>query len=302
MITGRTPSGTPHPILVGYDGSDGSRAAVAWALDEGARSGAPVVLAYAFEWMTTAGWIGPGIGVGVWPDDVARKEIESLLRETVAEAARTHPGVDVRGELLDGPPAPLLQDRSAKASVVVLGSRGHGGFAGLLAGSTTVSVSAHAHCPVVVVRDPEPVGSARPGPVVVGVDGSEESLLALDFALDRADGWKVPVRVIRVWAPPAAKWHPPEADLARITDSELAAVQEMLIAWREKYPGVTITPEVIIEQPTSALIKASVDARLIVVGSRGRGGFRGMLLGSVSQQLMQHSQCPVAVVRELPAP
>ncbi|GAB2930722.1 universal stress protein [Micromonospora polyrhachis] len=308
MSTGQVPSATPtptpahptRPILVGYDGSDYSRAAVAWALDEGARSGNPVLLAYAFEWMTTGGWIGPGIGVGTWPDDVARREIEAVLREAVAEAATTHPGMDVRGEVFDGPPALILQERSANAALVVLGSRGHGGFTGLLAGSTTVSVAAHAHCPVVVVRNTEPGNPSPVGPVVVGLDGSEQSLLALDFAAERARSWGVPLRVARAWAPPASKWHPPEADLAQITVTEQRAVEKLLAGRLDRLQGVSTTVDVITEPPTAALVEASRGARLVVVGSRGRGGFRGLVLGSVSQQLMQHSHCPVAVVRELP--
>ncbi|MGW0434805.1 universal stress protein [Micromonospora sp. NPDC003197] len=308
MSTGQVPSATPtpnpshptRPILVGYDGSDCSRAAVAWALDEGARSGNPVLLAYAFEWMTTGGWIGPGIGVGTWPDDVARREIEAVLREAVAEAAGTHPGVEVRGEVFDGPPALILQERSATAALVVLGSRGHGGFTGLLAGSTTVSVAAHAHCPVVVVRSTEPGEPSPVGPVVVGVDGSEQSLLALDFAAERARSWGVPLRVVRAWAPPASKWHPPEADLAQITATEQRAVEDLLADRLDRLQGISTNVDVITEPPTAALVEASRGARLVVVGSRGRGGFRGLVLGSVSQQLMQHSHCPVAVVRELP--
>ena len=106
--------------------------------------------------------------------------------------------------MYDGPPALVLQERSAEAGMLVLGSRGHGGFGGLLAGSTAVSVAAHAHCPVVVVRDG--AAGARPnGPVAVGVDGSGPSLVALGFAAERAAQRQMPLRVLHAWTPGARR-------------------------------------------------------------------------------------------------
>src|SRR5262249_19149747 len=161
-------------------------------LDEAGRSGQRVEIVYAFEFSALGGWVGPGIGPGVWPDEVTRREIEAMLRSAQTTAATSHPGVTVRAELLEGPASLLLAQPSARSGLVVLGSRGHGGFAGLLVGSTAVTVSAHAHCPVVVVR--HPAVAARP--VVVGVDGSECSLLALDFAAARAAARGVALRAL----------------------------------------------------------------------------------------------------------
>ncbi|TDB92893.1 hypothetical protein E1091_12475, partial [Micromonospora fluostatini] len=221
---------TDEEILVGYDGSADAEVALAWALAEATHSGRPVRLAYVFEWLTVAGWLGPGVAPGVWPDETARREVEGLVRRAAGEAAARHPGLTVHGEVFDGPPALLLQERSAEAGLLVLGSRGHGGFTGLLVGSTAVSVSAHAHCPVVVVRtapDAAPAGAdtgaggaapagggaeaggaaapagvdAEAGPVVVGVDGSECALLALGWAVERAAQRRVPLRVVRAWSP-----------------------------------------------------------------------------------------------------
>lgn len=201
----------------------------------------------------------------------------------------------MHGEVFDGPPALVLQERSTDAGMLVLGSRGHGGFAGLLAGSTAVSVTAHAHCPVVVVRDGQ---AATSGPVVVGVDGSESSLRALGFAVERAEQRDVPLRVIRVWEPPGERWVPPGFDPEEATATERAAAEEELARWRETFPDVEVDLRVSPGNPAALLVEASREAQLVVVGSRGRGGLRGMLLGSVSQQLLQHAHCPVAVVRE----
>jgi nucleotide-binding universal stress UspA family protein len=282
-------------ILVGYDGSEDAAVALDWALDEAGRSGRPVRLAYVFEWLTVAGWIGPGLAPGVWPDEHARRQVEELVRKAAADAAAERPGLTVHGEVYDGPPALVLQERSAEAGMLVLGSRGHGGFGGLLAGSTAVSVTAHAHCPVVVVRDGR---AATSGPVVVGVDGSESSLRALRFAVERAEQRDVPLRVIRVWEPPGERWVPPGFDPEEATATERAAAEDELARWRESFPDVEVDLRVSPGNPAGLLVDASGEAQLVVVGSRGRGGLRGMLLGSVSQQLLHHAHCPVAVVRE----
>lgn len=282
-------------ILVGYDGSTEAAAALTWALDEARRSGRPVRLAYVYEWLTVAGWIGPGIAPGVWPDETARRQVEDLVRKAATDAAAVSPGVTVQGEVFDGPPALVLEERSARAGLLVLGSRGHGGFTGLLAGSTAVAVTAHAHGPVVVVRGE---AGRRSGHVVVGVDGSEYSLVALGFAVEQAAVRQVPLRVVRAWHPPAGQRPPagPEAREAAMADR--AELDEPLARWRRAFPDVEVAVEVTAAAPAALLVDASREAQLVVVGSRGRGGLRGMLLGSVSQQLIQHAHCPVAVVRE----
>ena len=193
----------------------------------------------------------------------------------------------------------MLQERSAHAHLVVVGSRGQGGFAGLLAGSTSVALSGHAHCPVVVIRGEEALRHARTGGVVVGVDGSAHSLRALGFATAQAAQRAVPLRVLRIWAPPAPRWGPPDFDPETVAAHERGAAEESVAPFRERHPGLQIDIEVVTGSPASVLVEASRQAQLAVVGTRGRGGLRGMLLGSVSQQLIQHGHCPVAVVPEL---
>ncbi|MDG4798893.1 universal stress protein [Micromonospora sp. WMMD1082] len=285
-------------ILVGYDGSPDAAAALEWALDQARRDGRPVRLAYVFEWLTVAGWVGPGMTPGMWPDEKARRQVEELVVKAAADAAATHPDLTVRGEVLDGPPAVMLEDGSARAGLLVLGSRGQGGFAGLLAGSTAVAVTAHAHCPVVVVRNRSAEG-ARAGHVAVGVDGSEHSLLALGFAVEQAALRRVPLHVVRAWQPRRDQWSL-LAEQARdaVAAEHAAEVEESVRRWRDSFPEVEITVETAAAAPAGLLIDASRNAQLVVVGTRGLGGLRGMLLGSVSQQLIQHAHCPVAVVRE----
>ncbi|HEX7747109.1 MAG TPA: universal stress protein, partial [Micromonosporaceae bacterium] len=225
-----------RPIIVGYDGSVGARAAARWALDEGARTAQPVRLAYAFDWVTGGAWIQPA--PAVWPDEVARRDVQTLVDAAVADAAKTHPGVEVSGVVLDGPAVVRLQEHSRHAAALVLGSRGHGGFGALLVGSTAVSLAAHAHCPVVVVRGRPPAPDQAPRHIVVGVDGSPCAQLALGYAFEQAADRHVPLHVVRAWAPPAAQWRPADFDPAKITAAERSALAQALVPWQEKYPDV----------------------------------------------------------------
>lgn len=280
-----------RPIVVGYDGSSSADAAVDWAVAEGVRTATPVVLAYAFEWPTSAGPMMPG--PAAWPDAASRRDAETMVRVAAAEAVERYPQADVTAIVLDGPAAIRLREKSRGAALLVVGNRGHGGFADLLLGSTSVAVSAHAHCPVVVVRG----NVVTDAPVVVGVDGSEASLQALRFAVEQAANRGVTLRVVRAWSPPAPRWRPLAFDPLEIVAAERAVLDDELILWREKYPEVTMSAETVGDHPGRFLVEASRTASLVVVGSRGRGGFTGMLLGSVSQQLLHHSHSPVAVIR-----
>ncbi|MEJ3747034.1 universal stress protein [Actinomycetes bacterium KLBMP 9797] len=287
-----------HPILVGYDGSDGATAALRWALGEAARTDAPIELLYAFEWQSVAGPIVPG--PAAWPDRSAREAAGEMIDKTLEEAVRIHPEVAITGSVAIGSAAALLEERSRRSRLVVLGNRGHGGFLGLLIGSTSVTVAAHAHCPVVVVRGDERVEPSAP--IVVGIDTSDGSTLALEYAFAQAAARGGPLRVVHAWTPPTPSWQPPDADPEEFTTAERVAIDALVASWREKYPQVSVQVEVVADAPGRVMVDASQGARLVVVGSRGRGGFRGLLLGSVSAQLLHHAHCPVAVVRELPAP
>ncbi|BCJ68821.1 universal stress protein [Polymorphospora rubra] len=286
-----------RPILVGYDHSPGSEAALGWALDEAARTGRPVLVAHASEWLT----ISPPVIIGAqpWPDERAREGAQEALDAAVAAASERRSGVVVRGVLADGPPTQRLTELSRSAHLAVLGNRGHGGFSGLLLGSTSVTVTAHAHCPVVVVRDDEP--GVATGDVVVGVDGSPDSVTALDFALDTAAERDAPLLVVGAWNIPSVPWRPPGVDTEQMSATERRGLEQLVEERRRRHAAVAVRTEVVVDSPAHALTQASARARLLVVGSRGRGGLRGLLLGSVSQQVLHHARCPVVVVRERPA-
>lgn len=280
-----------RPLVVGYDDSPDARAALRWALDEGERVSLPVKLVYAFAWYIGPTWYA--IGPSAWPDEEARADAKAMLAFAVDDARKSHHGVPISAVVLDGGPQICLQDASADASMIVLGGRGTGGFGELLIGSTAVSVSAHAHCPVVVVR----AGTDQAaGEVVVGFDGSPCSHLALGFAFEKAAACQAPLRVIQAWAPPPTR-HYLETAAGYLRDD----LEHLVAKCGQKFPLVSVSTEVVIGSAAGHLVAASGRARLVVVGSRGRGGFSGTFLGSVGQELIHHAHCPVAIVREVPA-
>jgi nucleotide-binding universal stress UspA family protein len=257
-------------IVVGYDGSAYSQAALLWARDEAVRTGAPIEVLHADEWPGTA---PPMVPLPLLrPDRTVSDAIGEALDRAVATVRKTHPSVAVTSRAVRGHAAAALIDRSRDARLIVLGGHGHSVVAGLL-GSVISAVSAHAHCPVVVVRGvPQPDDA-----VVAGADGSALTLPVLRFAAEQAAARKVPLRVIRA----APERENPGAPLVVV---------------REQFPGLTMQVEDTLEHPAAALARASAAAQLLVVGSRGHGPVTGLLLGSISQHMLRHSACTVAVI------
>lgn len=284
-------------IVVGYDGSEHASIAVDWAAAEAASRGTLLTIVAA----TTVPIEGMRFGGSLLSPEAIDAWLERLQQaaQTRAEEIRsTQPGLDVAVKVALGTPASVLIDASAHADMIVVGSRGMGGFRGLLVGSVGVQVAGNSSCPTVVIRKaPDPTAST----VVVGVDGSELSLAALDFAFGMADrhGWSV--RAVHAWEIPAydvlaVPAGPPPIDLEGLQSGELIAVSESLAGLREQHPGVTVEERVVKGQSVHAILDASTDAALIVLGTRGRGEFLGAVLGSVSQGVLHRAKAPVAVV------
>jgi nucleotide-binding universal stress UspA family protein len=186
----------------------------------------------------------------------------------------------------------------------VVGNRGHGGFAGMLAGSVATQVAAHARCPVVVVRPgvDSSALAATTHPIVIGIDGVERTQPALEFAFEEAASRGVSLTAVHVWAEPprsgSVEFKPVAYDYDEAHREATRTLAEALAGYQEKYPDVPVFRETTCGlNPAAVLLRASEEAGLIVVGSRGRGGFSGLLLGSVGQALIHHAHCPVAVVR-----
>jgi len=290
-------------IVVGVDGSAGSDQAVLWAANLAARRKLALHVVHGMR-LTT-----PQHGITMVENgetfDAATENGERILRDATRLARRVDETLTVTTDMPTEPPVPLLTDLSRTVRMVVVGHTGDGGFTGMLVGSTAAAVVSHAHCPVLVIRGRfGPAGAPEDGPVVVGVDGSPVSEHAVAAAFDEASVRGVPLVAVHAWSDDTyAGMHRTNRYLAEwdlIEAGEQQVLAERLAGWQEKYPGVDVRRELVHDLPRHILLEWSAAAQLVVVGSRGRGGFRGMLLGSTSQALVQHAQCPVLVVRPRP--
>ncbi|MDI2129516.1 universal stress protein [Yinghuangia seranimata] len=282
------------PIVVGVEDSEAGRLAVEWAADEAALRERSLLLVRALDWPPGANpepaddrpwetWSGRFRTAGQQALDTAR-----------AQALARRPELTVAAQLYDGTPEQVLRSVSAEASVVVLGSRRLSSLReALTTGSIAVPVIAHAACPVVVVRHPAHDASVPPT-VVVGVDGSPESEQALAYAFEEAAPRGA--GVLALWA-----CQLPMMPVAGMAADALAqdardTMDHMLADVVGKYPDVPVRRQIGFDHPVRMLADASKTALAVVVGTRGLGGFRGMLLGSVSHGLVHHAQCPLIVV------
>jgi nucleotide-binding universal stress UspA family protein len=278
-------------IIVGYDGSPHSQAALLWALDEAARINASVELVYVDE----SPVLVPAARLIQYPppqrDGYLTEVVNGTLERAVAMAKKTQPLIDVTARTVRAHASTALIDLSREARLVVLGGSGHSAVAGLF-GSVSTAVSAHAHCPVVIVRGEPAAG----GPVVVGIDGSPSAEGVLAFAAEQAYARKATLRVIRAWPPVTGLWEETPMVTNAVTDDERAPFDAHVAAVRNAFPDVTVQAEATVAHPAGELAQASAHAQLVVVGSRGHGAASGLLLGSVSQHLLRHSACPIVVV------
>lgn len=269
-------------IVVGMDGSDGARHALAWAAREAELHGATLTALLAW---TLLGQPGDG-----FRPDFDDADALAALQQWVADAALP---VEVACDVVCDLPTSALLEAGASADLVVVGSRGRGGFKGLLLGSVSSNVAERSPTPVAVVRE-----TGHPaGPVVVGVDGSANAVRALGWAADEARARGVPIEVVHVWTRGAA----PVLGLPVVVplqDAELAAEHELTEALSSAdLTGLEVHRHAIEGTPAGVLVDRSTTAGVVVVGSRGRGGVTAILLGSTSRQLLHHAAAPVVVIR-----
>ncbi|MDQ0402337.1 universal stress protein [Streptomyces sp. NPDC000349] len=283
-------------VTVGADGSASSLDAVVWAArDAEARSLALRVV------HVLARPLGLPLDAAL-PRTVreyVREAADAVVQEAVDRARDEAPGIEISTLVLPGEPVGVLSAQSRTAEAVVVGHGGPTPFARPLAGGTALGIVARAACPVVVVRRAE----ASAGPVVLGVDGSPAGAAAVRFAFDQASVQGARVIALHAWTTWNAPLPPPQdpSEAYACAPDVLAAEEERLLAealagMRTRYPDVKVERRSVHGPTRPALIEASRDARLMVVGSRGRGGLAGLLLGSVSQAVLQHAHCSVAVV------
>jgi len=286
-----------NPVIVGADGTDYSKTAVRWAAREAQRRGLPLRVTYVYDWDSRearyeADYNDPGF---------IHKRAEGIVATAAYEARTVAPHLAVDGDPVIGHPVARLLAEAEGAELMVLGSRGHGGFAGLLLGSVSQRVATHACCPVVVVRGR---GETAEGPVAVGVDDSPSADRVLETAFDQASGSGCALTVVRSYLPALPLW----LSNVRASDvqtpgqdaDERARLEEQLAPWRAKYPETCVEVVLTHDSIAAALVEASKHAQLVVVGSRGHGVIAGSLIGSAGLQLLHHAECPVYVVRPAP--
>jgi nucleotide-binding universal stress UspA family protein len=285
-------------ILVGVDGSGSSKVAVAWAARDAAMRGVPLTLVHVLAPPVVMTFPETPMPPGYmeWQEEQGKRFIRDAFK--IAEQSTGVGGPpQVDSLTVVGATVPTLVEVGKEAVMIVVGSRGHGWLRRSLMGSVSSNLVRHAHCPVAVIHDagpsmPHPSG----GPVVVGVDSSPTSGAATAVAFEEAS--LRGVELVAVYA-----WHDthvfdvPGIDISAMQNDGERVLAEQLAGWQERYPDVKVRRVVVCDRPADQLIEQSHAAQLVVVGSHGRGGFAGMLLGSVSIAVVQSARIPVIVTR-----
>jgi len=284
------PSGS---IVVGVDGSDGSVSALTWALREAGRRRCEVdaVLAWADAYSLVTPT--PLSALSKAQRTRLRRRVETSLHRAEQQQSGG-PMVTARTHVFSGRPAEMLSHLSGRAALVVVGSHGYGSLKATVLGSVSRECVQGATGPVVVVRGSDRPLTAGHGRILVGVDGSDFGQAALLWAIDEARATGDDLEVVHVWGPPGPGVMPPGAE----SELEKAATSTLSEASRTLHrSGCSFTANLEYGSAGPVLSARSRTVDLVAVGSRGRGGLSGLLLGSVSQQCLTHSDCPVAIVR-----
>ncbi|MEV0027976.1 universal stress protein [Nocardia sp. NPDC050793] len=283
------PTASTSTVVVGTDGSASAAYAVRWAALDAAANHTPLHIVTAIGSMAD-------FGVAFGPAAIDFQEIREAGARTldeasaIAEQAVEPQRLEIITAMAESAPVPALKNCSKDARLLVVGTRGRGALRRGLLGSVSTSLARHAHCPVAVIPDEDPVPTE--GPVVVGVDGSPNSAHAVRIAYEQAAARNAELVAVHTWSE-VYRYIPREEMLQE--DSALLA--ESLAGYSDRYPDVAVRRVVVEDRPARRLLQEAQGAQLLVVGSHGRGGFAGMTLGSVSQAVLHAAQCPVIIAR-----
>lgn len=290
-------SARPGRILVAVDGSPASKVATDWAARNAAMRHVPLKLVVVLSPPAIMGF--PELPVPSvyfdWQEGEGRKVLDGAL--AVVEEAIGDTSIEVTGETVTGSTVPTLVELSRDSQLIVVGCRGQGALARGLLGSVSSGLVHHAHCPVAVIHDEDPLmPHPSQAPVVVGIDGSPASELATSIAFEEASFRGVELVAVHAWND-SDVFEVPGVDWSALQTAGEETLSERLAGWQERYPDVTVRRVVVADKAAKQLVEQSEAAQLLVVGSRGRGGFTEMLLGSVSAAVVNAARMPVIVAR-----
>jgi nucleotide-binding universal stress UspA family protein len=285
-----------YGIIVGIDGSPESDAAVNWAAHDAAIRGLPLTLVHVENPAAPTWSQAPILEESPEQQEADGRSLlanaSTIARDAIADTAQIH----IDGELLSSATVPTLVDQSKDAELIVVGSRGRGALSRSFLGSVSSGLIRHAHCPVALIGDVDPqMPHPAPAPVLVGIDGSTSDL-ATAIAFEEASLRNVDLIALHAWndidmnAIPGYDWSPTTAKEGHLLAKALAG-------WQERYPDVSVHEQLVSGRAAHALVDASESAQLVVVGSHGSGALAGMLLGSVSNAVVQAVHRPVIVAR-----
>lgn len=282
-------------VVVGVDGSPESKVAVDWAARDASLRGVPLKLVHVLTPPVVMAFPEVPMPAGYldWQEREGRAVLDAAT-ETAREAAAD---LEVSSEMISGPSVPTLVEQSKDAGLLVVGCRGRGALARGLLGSVSTGLVHHAFCPVAVIHDEDPLmPHPSKAPVVVGVDGSPASERALEIAFTEAALRGVDLLAVHAWSDDSV-FEFPGTDWQTLQEMGEETLSERLAGWQERYPDVLVRRLVVADRPAHQLLEQSASAQLLVVGSHGRGGFAGMLLGSVGTTVVHGAKMPVIVAR-----
>lgn len=284
-------------IVIAVDGSPESDAAVRFGTREAVLRNVGIVLLNVVPRHITSRSIGPAAlepAYTEWQQDNAR-DVLAHAEKAVRASAGPAPVPEIRSEVVYSAVVPALTEASKHAAMVVVGCRGRGAIGRLTLGSTSSGLIHHGHGPIALVRADEARAPDDVAPVLVGVDGSRASVAATALAFDEASRRGVDLIALHAWSDLSYSPYAIADQSYEAQGHEILA--ERLAGWHERYPDVTVHRQIVTDRPAHWLIDGSQQAQLVVVGSHGRGGYIGMLLGSVSTAVVHAAHCPVIVVR-----
>lgn len=287
------PSSTRNPVIAGVDGSPQSIAAAHWAAAEAVRRGLPLRLLHVWPWL-------PHLAPAAPSPSALQVETRRMLARVQADIRAEYPELDVETQLSTNTDPDGLVLAGRQAELLVLGSRGIGGFERLLLGSNSLTAAARAVCPVVLVRAAATEAATLSRPVVLGLDARHPSDALIEFALRAAEERGTTLRIVHTWGLPPL-WSVNPLNLGAGEQGEMESLETQLLhdavlGWHDKYPAVEIHPDVRFGSAAEVLVDESDRACLVVVGRHLHRPPLGLRLGPVVHSVIHYATCPVAVV------